>query len=247
MFASDKASNFRLMKLAYAGGVMTLTQYNLQNAFGSTATNMIRYSYFKPGTSLGYFLGNTKSMIIDGPVTKTFTQDIGYVMNVDYTLESTLQSAHCIDFTVVYATSITLSNLAVTFQTYNRAVTKTTKSLSLGSVTYTALKNLNAIDQSTWCPAFQTVTIDSISLVNQVYEFGAASPVTTYTFPDFTISAPACSDTPVFSYTAILVGGAALPTFIVFNPLTRTFSWAGVALANIGTYNIQVTGIVGNG
>ncbi len=135
-----------------------------------------------------------------------------------------------------------LSTLALT-----KSTTKLVSLMASGTLIQSSLLNLYAIDQTSWCPAFTSVTIDPTpALTNQKYEFGSLSPVTSYSFSDFTITSPICPDSAGFTYTAKQVSGAALPTFIVFDPLTKTFSWSGVTLANVGTYNIMVTGVAGN-
>ena len=41
--------------------------------------------------------------------------------------------------------------------------------------------------------------------------------------------------------------GAALPSFLVFNPTLKSFSWSAATIANAGTYNVDVTGKLTNG
>ena len=48
-------------------------------------------------------------------------------------------------------------------------------------------------------------------------------------------------DGDVLSYSASLVGGGALPSFISFNSATRTFDFTAPANADVGSYQIEVT------
>ena len=41
--------------------------------------------------------------------------------------------------------------------------------------------------------------------------------------------------------------GAALPTFLVFNPTVKSFDWSAAAASDAGTYNVDVTGTLSNG
>ena len=58
----------------------------------------------------------------------------------------------------------------------------------------------------------------------------------------FTVPANTFSDvdSPTLSYSATLAGGAALPSWLTFNPTTRTFSGTPAA-GNVGTVNVVVT------
>lgn len=111
----------------------------------------------------------------------------------------------------------------------------------------TPLTNMNIISQSSWCPAKMALTVDALTLSDQIFKIGTASAITSYTFTDFTYSySPACTDTTSFTYKATLSGGVALPSFIQFSSATKTFSWSTATSSNSGVYTISVAGYIGN-
>lgn len=114
-------------------------------------------------------------------------------------------------------------------------------------ITVTPLTNMNLVSQSSWCPAKVAVKLNPWTLSDQIFKIGTPSPITAYTITDFTFSySPPCTDTTSYTYKATLSGGAALPSFIRFNSVTKTFSWAAATPSNSGEYPISVTGYIGN-
>ena len=73
-----------------------------------------------------------------------------------------------------------------------------------------------------------------------------ATTALTYTFPDFQIDDLTCSDV-TFSYSAMLSNTSALPSFISFDAITRTFTVFTNTALNNGTYGVTVTGTLNNG
>jgi len=104
------------------------------------------------------------------------------------------------------------------------------------SVSLRALLTSNAVDQSSWCGASTTLTLNPFTLSNQLHKLGDPTSPTSLTLPSaLTFSSPTtCTETSLIpTYKVTLSSGSALAKPLYYNSFTQQIVWSGATLAGV--------------